>query len=42
MHKLSYILLYHHPKSLGCNVSEMPGNTNGFYLEVNEAAELKG
>lgn len=43
MQKLSYILLYHYPKSLGCNnVSEMPGNTNGFYLEVNEAAELKG
>lgn len=43
MLKLSYNLVHLQSKSLGCkNVSKMPGNTNGYYLEVNEAAELKG
>lgn len=43
MLRLSYVLPNLQSKTLGCNnVSKMPGNTNGYYLEVNEAAELKG
>lgn len=43
MLKLPYNLVHLQSKSLGCNnISQMPGNTNWYYLEVNEAAELKG
>lgn len=43
MLKLSYNCVHSQYKGLGCNnVSQMPGNTNGYYLEVNEATALKG
>lgn len=43
MLKLSYNLIDLRSKNLGCSdVSKVPENTNGYYLEVNEAAELKG
>lgn len=39
MLKLSDNYVHLQCKSLGCNiVSKMPGNTNGYTLEVNEAA----